>query len=124
MIPHMTQPEDRAERRTTTVPIAGHEFLIKELTDVQVMHLNRFARILAADNVAFDAKSEAMDRMFSIVHNCVVEAEQLQFLMSLEEEGEVTLRDLVIFAKAFNEKPETAEPAVVRRRGRPRKSAS
>lgn len=122
MIPPMTQPEDRAERRTTTVPIGGHEFLIKELTDVQVMHLNRYARILASDNVAFDAKSEAMDKMFSIVHNCVAEAEQLQFLIGLEEEGEVTLRDLVIFAKAFNEKPETTEPTVVRRRGRPRKS--
>jgi hypothetical protein len=123
MIPSMTQPEDRAERRVAPVTIAGHEFLIKELTDVQVMHLNRFARILAADNVAFDAKSEAMDRMFSIVHSCVVEADQLQFLMGLEENGDVTLRDLVIFAKAFNEPAATAEPTVVRRRGRPRKSA-
>ncbi len=123
MIPPMTEPQDRTERRTTTVPIGGHEFLIKELTDVQIMHLNRYARILAADNVAFDAKSEAMDRMFTIVHNCVMEADQLQFLIGLEENGDVTLRDLVVFAKAFNEKSETTEPTVVRRRGRPRKSA-
>jgi hypothetical protein len=122
MIPPMTEPQDRTERRTTTVPIGGHEFLIKELTDVQIMHLNRYARILAADNVAFDAKSEAMDRMFTIVHNCVMEADQLQFLIGLEENGDVTLRDLVVFAKAFTE-PAAAEPTVVRRRGRPRKSA-
>jgi hypothetical protein len=123
MIPPMTNPEVPAERRVGTVPIVGHEFTVKELTDTQIMHLNRHARILGRDNVAADAKSESADRMFTILHNCVVDPEQLEFLIGLEENGDVTLRDLMVFATHFRtSKDET--PAVVRRRGRPRKSVS
>jgi hypothetical protein len=123
MIPLMTSPEDRPERRTKTIPIAGHQFLVKELTDTQIMHLNRYARILSGENVATDMKSEAMDRMFTIVHSCFADPEQLQFLIGLEEAGDVRLRDLTVLATANFSEEEASAPVVVRRRGRPRKSS-
>jgi|SRR5262245_4719431 len=119
----MTNPEGPTERRIATVTLAGHEFSIRELTDVQIMHLNRHARILARDGVASEAKSESADRMFTILHNQVSDPEQLEFLVGLEENGDVTLRDLIVFATRFA-KEDSEPPAVVRRRGRPRKSAS
>lgn len=121
MIPAMTEPIEDAprERRTLPVTLGGHEFIVKQLTDVQAMHLARHARLLTREDVSGEAKLEAADRMFSIIHSCV-DPEQVPFLIGLEESGEVELRDLVIFAKAFQE--EAPQP-VVRRRGRPRKSA-
>jgi hypothetical protein len=122
----MTLPdtEDEAtEPRVLTVTLAGHEFQIKELTELQVMLLARCARLLSKDNVGWDAKSEAMDRMFNILHSRLVNQEQLSFLEGLEEQGDVSLRDLQEFVKAFNVQDKPAEP-VVRRRGRPRKSLS
>ena len=117
----MTEPiEEAPTRRIATINLAGHEFTVKELTDVQIMHLGRHARILVSDRVSNEAKMEASDRMLSILHNCV-DPEQLPFLVGLEEEGAVTLQGLTAMARAFqaNDEPQP----VVRRRGRPRKSA-
>jgi hypothetical protein len=116
----MTNPD---ERRLLPVTLAGHEFTIKELTDVQIMHLNRHARILSREGTTGEARSEAADRMFTILHNCVADPADLDFLVGLEENGDVTLRDLVAFVNVSN-RQEAEPPAVVRRRGRPRKSVS
>ena len=118
----MTQPEN-SDNRVATVTLGGHEFQVKNFTDTQLLHINRHARILAGENIAWDAKSESMNRMFSIIHSRLLDSEQLQFLVGLEEDGEVTLTDLLAIAKAFREGGEEDKPVVVRRgRGRPRKS--
>ena len=102
------------------VTLAGHEFFIKEMTDVQAMHLARHARLLTRGDVSGEAKAEAAERMFDIIHSRVLDPEQLTFLIGLEEAGEVDLRALTVFASIFQE---NAPQPVVRRRGRPRKSA-
>lgn len=108
-------------RRTVPVTLGGHEFLVKELTDVQTMHLARHARILMREDASGEVKLEAAERMFMIIHSCV-DPENLSFLIGLEESGEVTLSDLTVFAKASHTAQTQAQP-VVRRRGRPRKSS-
>lgn len=122
MIPGMTQPEEEEVPRTATVTLGGHEFQVKNFTDVQLLHINRHARILAQESIAWDARSESMNRMFGIIHSRLLDSEQLQFLIGLEEDGEVTLRDLLVIARKFQEPEPDAAPVVVRRRGRPRKS--
>jgi hypothetical protein len=116
----MTQPiEDAPTRRTGSVLLGGTDFLVRELTETQVMHLARHARILMRTDIGADVKLESVDRMFHILHTCVEET-QLPQLIALEESGEVSLRDLTGVAKHF--KDDEAEKPVVRRRGRPRKS--
>ncbi len=120
MIPGMTQ----AERRTATVPLAGTDYEVKELTDAQIMHMGRYARILMRDGIATMDKLEAMDKMFEIVHSVILDQSLVEALIKQEEKGEVELTDLIAFSRVFTGNPEEAPPAVVKRpRGRPRKAA-
>lgn len=120
----MTLPleDEPVERRTATVTLGDHSFLIKQLTDTQIMHLSRYALILQSDNVARDDKFTAMEKMFKIIHSVVEDPEELEILVDLEETGKVNLSDLVKFSRIFREGEEAPKPAV-RRRGRPPKSA-
>src|SRR5215510_1225060 len=111
MIPPMTSPDT-----PRTVALAGHEFAVKELTDAQALHLNRYLRIFRQDTVEFEARSEAVDRVFKILHTCFIDPEQFELLTELEEAGEVELKDLVAIARP----QEASEATVVKRRGRPR----
>lgn len=121
MLP-MTDPidEEPRERRTEKVQLGGETFTVTEFTETQLLHMGRYARILTRDDVSRDDKFDAMDRMFTLIHKCVP-ASELPRLTELEEDGVVTLRDLVAFPNAFKRSEDTA-PKVVRRRGRPRKS--
>lgn len=110
------------ESELLPVTLGGHEFMVKKLTDVQLMHLARHARILTLDNVGYEAKLEAMDRMFLILHSVIPDPEQVQFLVGLEEAGKVDLGELTAIARIFMEAQQ--QTPVVRRRGRPRKSVS
>jgi len=125
MIPSMTQPvEDETPRRTGTVTLAGEQFQALELVDAQLMHLGRYARILTKDDVARDLKFDAMERMLKILHSCVPDPKDKDRIIELEEEGKVSLRDMLAFARNFGAgEVEAAPVTVVRRRGRPRKSA-
>ena len=121
----MTDPfaDEPTERRIATVPLAGHEFQVRELDELQIMHLGRYAKILARDGVPNMDKIDASDRMLKILHSAVRDEAERDKLIELEEAGDVTLRDLISFSRAFRQQDEQAAPAVVRRRGRPRKSA-
>lgn len=126
MIPVMTFPDfpEEEPRRTAVVPLGGENFTIRQLTDAQAMHLGRYAQILISDNVERDPKLQAMNRMLAILHSALVDQGQLERLIEMEEEGKVTLKELLVFDRKFREEEEAAAaPVVVRRRGRPRKSA-
>jgi len=136
MIPRMTEPDmtqldnelEDYVRRTATITLAGLQLEIKELVDVQLMHLARYARILMRDGVPRGQKFEAMEQMLNILHKCVVDPQQLQELLDLEYAGEVTMKDMLVFGRHFVDQDRqaaaTAPPAVAKRRGRPRKSVS
>ena len=96
-------------------------FTVTEFTETQLLHMGRYARILNRDDVAREDKFDAMDKMVNILHKCVPESERPK-LIELEENGDVSLRDMVVFAQAF--KDNENETPTVRRRGRPRKSTS
>lgn len=120
----MTEPidEEPRERRVKSVPLGGELFTVTEFTETQLLHMGRYARILTRDDVAREDKFDAMDKMVNILHKCVPESERPR-LIELEENGDVSLRDMVVFARAFKEDDASQAPTV-RRRGRPRKSAS
>lgn len=124
MIPAMTEPieEEPRARRVKTVPLGGEMFTVTEFTEAQLLHMGRYARILSRDDVANEHKFDAMEKMFNVIHKCV-DASQLPRLIELEEDGVINLRDLTAFANAFRGDPDSNPAPVVRRRGRPRKSA-
>jgi hypothetical protein len=122
MIPRMTEP-DTEERRITTVPLAGHEFQIRELDGLQMMHLGRYAKILMRDDLTGMQKVDAADRMLRILNSSVLDESEREKLIEMEESGDVTLKDLIAFSRKFREMDEPQVAVVTRRRGRPRKSA-
>ena len=115
----MTEPITETPPAPQAITLAGHTFSVRSMTDVQLMHIARHARILSREGVSGEVKLEAAERIFHIVHSCV-DPEQLEFLVGLEEDGKITLSDLTAFAKAPSQ--DQSQP-VVRRRGRPRKSS-
>lgn len=118
MIPCMTEPVGEISR----VTLAGFTFEARAFTDMQLMHMARYARILTRDEIANVDKYDAMEKMFTIIHKCVVSPDDLAKLIELEEDGKVVLRDLTAIARKPDQE-EVVAPVVRRGRGRPRKSA-
>ena len=116
MITAMTQatPEDTG-RKTQVVTVGSKTIVIRELVDLQMMHLMRYANILQRDDIAVSDKLDAMARMIAILNSCAVNDEDRRILAEAEETGEISLADMVSFIKAFQE-PEDTKPTV--RRGR------
>lgn len=113
--PHMTEPTPQdAGRRTSIVAIGDKTIVIREMTDLQMMHMARYARILQREDVPTMEKLDASNLMLKILHSCVANDADRQILVQAEEAGEVTLADLVSFVKT--PEPEDVKPAV--RRGR------
>jgi hypothetical protein len=116
MITAMTEPTpEEAGRKTQIVPIGSKTIVVRELTDLQMMHLARYANILQREDVAITDKLDASGKMLNILHSCVANEADRQLLVDAEETGEISLTDLVSFVKAFQTE-ETPKPAV--RRGR------
>lgn len=115
MITAMTQPTPDTGRKTQVVPIGDKTIVVREMTDLQMMHLARYANILQREDIDVGAKLDASTKMLGILHACVANDGDRQILTDAEEAGEVSLSDLVSFVKAFKDSEET-KPAV--RRGR------
>jgi hypothetical protein len=116
MITAMTEPTPQeAGRKTQIVPIGNKTIVVREMTDLQMMHLMRYANILQREDIDNTAKLAAVDKMLGILHSCVATEQDRAILVAAEEDGEISLTDLVSFVKAFQDE-ETPKPAV--RRGR------
>jgi hypothetical protein len=117
MITAMTEPtpEDLG-RKTQIVPVGSKTIVVRELTDLQMMHLARYANILQREDVEISAKLDASGKMLNILHSCVANEADRQLLVEAEEAGEISLSDLVSFVKAFQAEEPKATAAV--RRGR------
>jgi hypothetical protein len=116
MITAMTEPTpDEVARKTQIVSVGGRSIVIRELTELQMMHLGRYANILQHGDVATNAKLEAVEKMLNILHACVANEQDRALLVAAEEAGEVSLTDLVSFVKT-SQAEEEPKPAV--RRGR------
>jgi len=116
MITAMTEPTpDEAGRKTQIVSVGGRSIVIRELTELQMMHLGRYANILQREDIATAVKLEAVEKMLNILHACVANEKDRELLVAAEEAGEVTLSDLVAFVKS-SQAEEEPKPAV--RRGR------
>lgn len=113
MILAMTEPT----RKSAVVPIHGRDVTVMELTDAQLLHLGRHARILQATGVAQAVKEESMERMARILDSIVIEDDR-PYVIGLQEEGKLTLMQMVEFVKAFSAKA----PAKVTR-GRAKRTA-
>lgn len=111
----MTEPTplDDQGRRTQVIHLAGRAIVVKELIDSQMMHMGRYARILQRDDIAVSDKLEAMERMLKILHSCVANSVDRDFLIEQEEAGELSLRDMMGFVSGFNQ--QDAVPVVKRR---------
>lgn len=114
----MTTPLDDNLRQTKVLSFGGRSIVVKQLTELQMMHLGRYSSILSSDEVETKEKLDCMKRMLNILHSCVAEQSDLDFLIQLEETGEVSLTDMLGFAQ--REAP--AEPVRVQR-GRVRRAA-
>lgn len=115
MIPAMTEPT----RKTATINLNGREVTVLELTDAQMMHLGRHARILQSAAIDKDAKMESMERMSRILDSIVAEGDR-EYVVGLQEAGELTLVQMVEFVKAFSAKKAPAKVT----RGRAKRLAS
>ncbi len=110
----MTEPTPDAGRATRIVAIGARTIVVREMTDLQMMHMARYARILQREDVDILEKLDASALMLRILHACVANETDRQILLDAEEAGEVTLSDLVSFVKA--PEVEDAKPAVRRTR--------
>jgi hypothetical protein len=119
MITGMTEPTpEDAGRKTQIVPLGSKTIVVREMTDLQMMHMARYARILQRDDVDTADKVDASNLMLEILHFCVASDADREILVTAERKGEVTLSDLVSFVKSpeAQAEPEDAKPAVRRTR--------
>lgn len=98
--------------------MGGRDIHIKNLTDLQMLHLLRHAKILEKDGIDMEQKLDSAERMFSILATIVVDPEDRSYLTKLEEDGTIELKDLLVFING-QESAEPEKPKV--RRGRPPK---
>ena len=112
----MTQPTNGGR----TVPVGGRDIHIKNLTDLQMLHLLRHAKILEKEGIDLEQKLDSADRMFAILNTVVVDPEDRAHLTKMEESGAIELKDLLVFVNSQEAEPE--KPKV--RRGRPRKNVA
>lgn len=110
MIRAMTEDQGR---ETRVVPVGGRNIVVRQLTDTQMLHLMRHAKILAADGVDQGVKLDSMDRMLTILNSVVVQADDKKWLEEAQETGEVDIKEMVGWVNAF--KSET-KPTVRRAR--------
>lgn len=115
MIPAMTEPT----RKSRVVSINGRDVTIFELTDAQMLHLNRHGRLIDSAGVSTDAKREAMERAARIMDS-IVAPEDREFITEQQEIGELTLLEMV--KHAFGGDVKKAPPKVTR--GRAKRTAS
>jgi len=102
-----------------SVPVGGRDIHIKTLTDLQMLHLLRHAKILEKEDIDMEQKVDSADRMFAILNTVVTNPEDRAYLTRMEEEGKIELRDLLVFITGQDENSEPEKPKV--RRGRPPK---
>lgn len=109
----MTQPTNGGR----TVPVGGRDIRIKNLTDLQMLHLLRHAKILEKDDIDKEQKLDSAERMFSILNTIVTDPGDRAYLTKIEEEGKIELKDLLVFINGQEDDSEPEKPKV--RRGRP-----
>jgi hypothetical protein len=88
-------------RETRVVPVAGRSIVVRMLTDTQMLHLMRHAKILSSDSVETAGKLESMDRMLTILNSVVVQETDKAWLVKAQESGEVDIKDMVGWVNAF-----------------------
>jgi len=103
-----------AGRETRVVPVAGRNIVVRMLTDTQMLHLMRHAKILSSDSVEIPGKLDSMDRMLTILNSVVVQETDKDWLVQAQESGEVDIKDMVGWVNAF--KSENKAPVVRRAR--------
>lgn len=116
----MTEPGTDIGPLVLPVPINGRNIMVRRLSDVQMAHMLRHARILQSDNVARGEKLDSFERLFRILHTVVVEDADRVYLTELEENGEIELKDLMPFISVFGAQEPEEKPKA--RRGRPPKN--
>lgn len=102
-----------AGRETRVVPVSGRNIVVRQLTDTQMLHLMRHAKILSSDSVEVPAKLDSMDRMLTILNSVVVQETDKDWLVQAQESGEVDIQDMVGWVNAFKA---DAKPTVRRAR--------
>lgn len=107
-----------AGRETRVVPVAGRNIVVRQLTDAQMLHLMRHAKILSSDTVENTVKIESMDRMLKILNSVVVQDSDRDWLVEAQEIGDIELSEMTGWVNAFRS-PNKA-PAV--RRGRAKRA--
>jgi|SRR6188474_2697063 len=111
----MTEPENDNER---TIPLNGRPVAVRKLTDTQMVHALRHARILQKDDVPKTVKLDSVERIFHILHTVVLKEDDQKYLTEQEEAGKIELKDLMAVVTAFGDGAEEEEKPKVRR-GRP-----
>lgn len=109
-----TPPGDGKE--TQLVDVKGRMIMIRQLVDLQLMYLQRYAGILQKDDVANNEKVLAIGTMLDILESAVVQPKDREYLTGLAIKGDLELKDLMGFITAFTADKEE-KPKV--RRGRP-----
>lgn len=108
-----TSPDDGKETRL--VDVKGRMIVVRQLVDLQLMYLQRYAGILQKDDVDNLTKVNAIGTMLDILESAVVQPKDREYLTGLAIKGDLGLRDLMGFINVFTADKEE-KPKV--RRGR------
>ena len=89
-----------AGRETRVVPVAGRNIVVRQLTDAQMLHLMRHAKILSSD-IENMVKLDSMDRMLKILNSVVVQESDREWLVEAQENGDLELAEMTGWVNAF-----------------------
>lgn len=104
-------------RETRLVPVAGRNIVVRQLTETQMLHLMRHAKILSATDIDTEVKLGSMDRMLNILNSVCVQETDKEWLVEAQESGDVGLKEMLGWVNAFQ-----AEEKPTVRRGRVKRS--
>jgi hypothetical protein len=113
----MTQTSPDPGRETRLVEVKGRQIVIRQLTEMQMLLLAREARKVSNPNGDGTTRMNSAARIMDILESAVVQPEDVEYLIDLNLQGDLTIGDMMGFVTAFTEE---AKPVKVAR-GRPRK---
>lgn len=110
----MTTPTPGDNGRDTRITeVQGRSIVVRQLIDLQIMYLNRYANILRKGDAEGAEAMELVGKMLNILETAVVQPDDRDYLENLAIKGKLEIKDLLGFITVFGE-PE--KPKV--RRGR------
>lgn len=108
-----------ADTLTRFVPFGDKQVEVQRPIDTQYMILGREAVLLQSENIPPERKVRSMNRIMTIVENCIVDPDDREYVLDLVADGRLEFKPLIDVLFAFDKEEAPAPPKP--RRGRPPK---